>query len=107
MLHKAPAAFGLVTFLLHENLDRVRIRKHLIAFSFAAPVMALSTFCLLSFNKGDHLGTFQATGVAMLFSAGTFLYVSTVHVLPEVTNSGSKGGGGKGFSKCELFMLVL
>lgn len=24
-------------------------------------------------------------GVAMLFSAGTFLYVATVHVLPEIT----------------------
>ena len=48
------------------------------------------------------VGTFQATGVAMLFSAGTFLYVSTVHVLPEVTNI-----GGKGFTKCELLMLIL
>ena len=26
----------------------------------------------------------DSTGVCMLFSAGTFLYVSTVHVLPEV-----------------------
>ena len=39
----------------------------------------------------------------MLFSAGTFLYVSTVHVLPEVTNVGH----GSGFSKCELLMLVI
>ncbi len=30
MLHKAPAAFGLVTFLMHEGLERVRIRKHLV-----------------------------------------------------------------------------
>jgi zinc transporter 9 len=26
----------------------------------------------------------EATGYCMLFSAGTFLYVSTVHVLPEI-----------------------
>jgi zinc transporter 9 len=26
----------------------------------------------------------DSTGLCMLFSAGTFLYVSTVHVLPEV-----------------------
>ena len=39
----------------------------------------------------------------MLFSAGTFIYVSTMHVLPEV-----KGGGtGNGFSKCELLMLSI
>ena len=49
------------------------------------------------------MDTLQATGVAMLFSAGTFLYVSTVHVLPEVTSVGH----GNGFSKCELIMLVI
>ena len=53
MLHKAPAAFGLVTFLLHENLERFRIRKHLIAFSFSAPVMAVLTYGLLVSNKSD------------------------------------------------------
>lgn len=30
------------------------------------------------------------TGVAMLFSAGTFLYVAAVHVLPELT---ARAGG--------------
>ena len=49
--------------------------------------------------------TFQATGLAMLFSAGTFLYVATMHVLPEVTNMSS--GHSHNFSKGELFMLVL
>ncbi|XP_026685015.1 zinc transporter ZIP9-like [Diaphorina citri] len=44
MLHKAPAAFGLVTFLLHEGVDRKRIRKHLLVFSLAAPTLALVTF---------------------------------------------------------------
>lgn len=28
-----------------------------------------------------------STGVGMLFSAGTFLYVATVHILPEVSSS--------------------
>lgn len=31
----------------------------------------------------------NATGIAMLFSAGTFLYVATVHVLPELMTRGS------------------
>ena len=49
MLHKAPAAFGLVTFLLHEGLDRNRARKHLLIFSVSAPMLALITFiCLAS-----------------------------------------------------------
>ena len=47
------AAFGLVTFLMHENLDRARIRKHLLTFAFSAPVTALLTFILLVANKGD------------------------------------------------------
>ena len=48
MLHKAPAAFGLVTFLLHEGLDRNRARKHLLIFSVSAPMLALITFICLS-----------------------------------------------------------
>ena len=61
---------------------------------------------------------FPLTGVAMLFSAGTFLYVSTVHVLNEITqtshsstsehtdnthvqNSNSK------LSSMELFLVVV
>lgn len=107
MLHKAPAAFGLVTFLLHEGLDRNRTRKHLLIFSVSAPSLALLTFISLAWtgsNEGK-FDTFQATGLAMLFSAGTFLYVATMHVLPEVTNMSS--GHSHSFSKSELFMLVL
>ena len=54
MLHKAPAAFGLVTFLLHEGVERTKIRKHLLTFSFAAPTLALTTYILLAMNMtGD------------------------------------------------------
>merc|ERR1719273_34356 len=109
MLHKAPAAFGLVTFLLHEGLDRNRARKHLLIFSVSAPILALITFiCLSSGSEAidGKFDTMQATGLAMLFSAGTFLYVATMHVLPEVTNMGN-GGHSHGFSKTELFLLTL
>lgn len=107
MLHKAPAAFGLVTFLLHEGLDRNRTSKHLMIFSLSAPSLAILTFICLSWsgNNDGKFDTFQATGLAMLFSAGTFLYVATMHVLPEVTNISS--GHSHNFSKGELFMLVL
>ncbi len=57
------------------------------------------------------MDTLHATGIAMLFSAGTFLYVATVHVLPEVVSKtgggGGHGGHGGHFSKCDLFLLVL
>ncbi|XP_046316955.1 zinc transporter ZIP9 isoform X3 [Marmota monax] len=44
MLHKAPAAFGLVSFLMHAGLERNRIRKHLLVFALAAPVMSMVTY---------------------------------------------------------------
>jgi hypothetical protein len=43
-----PAAFGLVSFLLHEGFDRNRIRKHLFVFAMAAPVLAVVTYIVLS-----------------------------------------------------------
>ncbi|CAB4064358.1 SLC39A9 [Lepeophtheirus salmonis] len=87
MLHKAPAAFGLVTYLLHEGLERNTVRKHLIIFAFSAPVTSIVTFIGLQ-HRGGSMDTIGATGIAMLFSAGTFLYVATIHVLPEVTSLG-------------------
>jgi len=111
MLHKAPASFGLVTYLLHEGLDKPRIKRHLLVFSLAAPILAIVTYLLLTLHGQGNLDTLSGTGTAMLFSAGTFLYVATVHVLPEVTNVGhghSHGGDGKaGFSKAELMTLVV
>lgn len=101
MLHKAPAAFGLVSFLLHEGIDRQRIRKHLAIFSAAAPLLTLLTYFGIGQDQKETLQNVNATGIAMLFSAGTFLYVATVHVLPELTSGGpagghSHGGGGSG-----------
>ncbi|CAG7719369.1 unnamed protein product, partial [Allacma fusca] len=102
MLHKAPAAFGLVTFLLHEGLDRNRIRRHLAVFCLAAPIMAIITYFGISPEGKENLSTMNATAIAMLFSAGTFLYVATVHVLPEVTKDSQNG-----FTRKELVALVL
>uniref|UniRef100_A0A6G1S3L9 Zinc transporter ZIP9 n=1 Tax=Aceria tosichella TaxID=561515 RepID=A0A6G1S3L9_9ACAR len=84
MLHKAPAAFSLVVLLLHNGLKPPTIRKHLLAFSLSAPIAAIVTYYGLSQQGKEALRRNNATGVAMLFSAGTFLFVATVHVLPEL-----------------------
>ncbi|KAJ0182879.1 hypothetical protein K1T71_000855 [Dendrolimus kikuchii] len=120
MLHKAPAAFGLVTFLMHAGLDRNRIRKHLLIFSCSAPLLALLTYFGIGNESKQTLSDFNATGIAMLFSAGTFLYVATVHVLPELTHpqphshtllpmqeggTPKKGFGGLQF--CEMIILAI
>ncbi|XP_077178714.1 zinc transporter ZIP9 [Paroedura picta] len=111
MLHKAPAAFGLVSFLMHAGLERNRIRKHLLVFALAAPVLSMVTYLGLSKSSKQALSEVNATGVAMLFSAGTFLYVATVHVLPEVGGMGhshkTEAAGGKGLSRLEVAALVL
>ncbi|XP_017000291.1 zinc transporter ZIP9 [Drosophila takahashii] len=88
MLHKAPAAFGLVTFLLHEKVDRQQIRRHLALFSLSAPLLTILTYFGIGQEQKETLNSVNATGIAMLFSAGTFLYVATVHVLPELTQGG-------------------
>lgn len=116
MLHKMPAAFGLVSFLLHEGFERNRIRKHLLVFALAAPVLAVITYIILSQRSVESLHDTKTTGIAMLFSAGTFLYVATVHVLPEVSSSKSQHSNPdgsviikehKGFRSKDLVAIVI
>ncbi|KAJ3045347.1 hypothetical protein HDV00_010217 [Rhizophlyctis rosea] len=100
MLHKAPSSFGLATFLLQEGHPRRTVRQHLLVFSLAAPIAALFTFIILQqYGIEDPDVMRKWTGILLLFSAGTFLYVATVHILPEIYSSGkggSPGGGGGG-----------
>lgn len=116
MLHKMPAAFGLVSFLLHEGFERNRIRKHLLVFALAAPVLAVFTYVILSQRSVESLHDTKTTGIAMLFSAGTFLYVATVHVLPEVSSSKTQHSNPdgsvvikehKGFRSKDLMAIVI
>jgi len=113
MLHKAPAAFGLVSFLLHEGFDRTRIRRHLTVFAFSAPVLAIITYVGLNQSGKDTLVNNNATGIAMLFSGGTFLYVATVHILPKLARisvsdqlNGSSELAHVGFTFVELALMV-
>merc|ERR1719369_1455926 len=61
MLHKAPASFGLVTYLLHEGLERSRIKKHLLVFALAAPLFAILTYLLLTLQGQGNLDTLSGT----------------------------------------------
>ncbi|UJR14679.1 hypothetical protein I4U23_001672 [Adineta vaga] len=102
ILHKAPAAFGLVSFLISDGVDRKRIRRHLLIFSLAAPIMAILTFVILKSRIRDTYSV-DSTGIAMLFSAGTFLFVATVHILPEVQSHYDD----RQFRAVELLILIL
>lgn len=99
MLHKAPAAFSLVVLLLHNGLRPTSIRRHLLAFSMSAPIAAIVTYYGLSQSGKEALRQNNATGLAMLFSAGTFLFVATVHVMPELIQN-------KLLTPREMFFLI-
>lgn len=90
ILHKAPASFGLVSYLMHTGLQKKYIQGHLLAFSAAAPIVAIATYFILH-ASGSSADQNSTTGIGMLFSGGTFLYVATVHVLPEVSSSRNVG----------------
>ncbi|KAI1367834.1 Zinc/iron permease [Xylaria arbuscula] len=84
MVHKAPAAFGLTSVLLKQGLSKRAARGHLIVFSLASPFGAWLTFILVSFLGGGEQGAVSQwwTGMLLLFSAGTFLYVA-MHAMQE------------------------
>jgi len=77
MIHKAPAAFGLTSVLLKQGRSKRQTRAHLIVFSLAAPVAAITTWVLVNMIGGEGVkegqGTEFATGMLLLFSGGTFL----------------------------------
>ncbi|TPX57600.1 hypothetical protein PhCBS80983_g03740 [Powellomyces hirtus] len=93
MLHKAPSAFGLATFLLADGYSRKSVQQHLLVFSVSAPLAGIATFMFLSGNGvSDPVTMAKWTGILLLFSAGTFLYVATMHILPEIYST-SRGRG--------------
>jgi len=96
MLHKAPSAFGLSTFLLDSGHSRKTVRQHLLAFSCSAPAGAIATYASLKWfvSDGAAFDMNKWTGILLLFSAGTFLFVSTVHILPEVCSRPHGSGHG-------------
>jgi len=81
MLHKGPAAFGLSSFLKHINVGASKSKLYLVLFALSSPIVAILTFFAL---KDTSFATDDNIGLALLFSAGTFVYVATVDVLPEV-----------------------
>jgi zinc transporter 9 len=75
LVHKAPAAFGLTSVLLKQGLSKRAARGHLIVFSLASPLGALTTWLLIKVLGGHAAGErgHWWTGMLLLFSGGTFL----------------------------------
>jgi len=89
LMHKIPATLGLGTFLGHCALPLRHIFLHLLAFTATSPTMAIVSFHVLqssSLADSSRQALGKYVGILLLLSAGTFLYVSTLHILPEVYN---------------------
>ncbi|KAF7560322.1 hypothetical protein G7046_g3821 [Stylonectria norvegica] len=101
MIHKAPAAFGLTSVLLKQGLSKRAARGHLLVFSLAAPVGALGTWFLITVlgggNLDDEVGQWW-TGMLLLFSGGTFLYVA-MHAMQEDSGSHNHDHGSNGYAE--------
>ncbi|RDB17793.1 Zinc transporter ZIP9-A [Hypsizygus marmoreus] len=89
IIHKAPTSLALTTSLLATSLPRAKCKKHLIAFSASTPVGAIASYLLFSLLGNGDGGW---TGIALLISGGTFLYVATV-LQPVSEHSGSHTPG--------------
>ncbi|KAJ4313500.1 hypothetical protein N0V84_009377 [Fusarium piperis] len=93
MIHKAPASFGLTSLLLKQGLSKRAARGHLIVFSLAAPFGAIVTWIIITLLGGSKVeGDHWWTGMLLLFSGGTFLYVA-MNAMQEDNTVHSHGHG--------------
>ncbi|KAL9541618.1 hypothetical protein MBANPS3_009023 [Mucor bainieri] len=109
MLHKAPASFALTSVLLAGGLSHATIRKHLLLFALAAPLGALFTYFALYFfsSSSTSASTLEYwTGVLLVFSGGTFLYVA-MHALQEASESKHNHGSGQQHQKADQSQLFI
>ncbi|GAA6007668.1 hypothetical protein JCM10207_004834 [Rhodosporidiobolus poonsookiae] len=97
MVHKAPTAFALSSLLTSSPATSPGfVRRALVLFSLAAPVGAVATYALLSLlgqgaseDGGASASLAWWTGLALVFSGGTFLFVAT-HAVREQDKKGEK-----------------
>ncbi len=84
LTHKVPAAFSLTLFSQHAHGNRRRTWFDLAIFSLAMPLAVLGTWAVLGVLSD------QVLGLVLLFSAGTFIYVATIDVLPSVLQANKR-----------------
>lgn len=92
-MHKIPATLGLGTFLSHMKLSTKAIFMHMLAFTSTSPAFAIGSYHILlstklEDNSKKDLGKW--VGMLLLLSAGTFLFVATIQILPDVLKSKEK-----------------
>ncbi|KAI0049466.1 Zip-domain-containing protein [Auriscalpium vulgare] len=74
-IHKVPTALAYAVSLVSASLPRAVCRRHLLAFSASTPLGAILSYALFRLVDGTNI---HRAGIALLISAGSFLYVATV-----------------------------
>ncbi|EGV63088.1 hypothetical protein PSN45_004643 [Yamadazyma tenuis] len=78
IIHKLPTCFSLSCLLLQKGVNAEMVKIHILAFALTTPLFAILTWiALLAVNPSD-----TVIGILLLFSSGTFIYIST-HILGE------------------------
>ncbi|KAF9646220.1 hypothetical protein BDM02DRAFT_3118971 [Thelephora ganbajun] len=77
-IHKAPTALALTTSLLASGVNRPDCKMLLAIFSASTPTGAALAYLFLWFFQSADGDKNHWTGIAMLVSGGSFLYVATV-----------------------------
>ena len=80
LVHRVPAALSLGVFSSHENATSTSLWGGLLLFALATPAGAITAYFVLDNASGS------LVGIVLLFSAGTFIYVTTVDTLPSIHN---------------------
>lgn len=62
LMHKAPASFGFVSYLLSEGIDRSRAKRYLLLLALSAPVASFITYFGISASAKEALFYYNATG---------------------------------------------
>lgn len=88
IMHKAPAAFGLCTYLLNTGWGLRRTRRAMFIFSCASPISALLVY--LAIVSLPVLNQPLSVPLCLLLSGGTFLYAACIHILPETVGPGGR-----------------
>lgn len=94
IIHKIPTAFSLGTILSKEGIPDKLVLIHLGLFALLTPILTWITFTIISVSSTQIQ---FLTGILLLFSSGTFLYV-VYHVMNEFQDGMFEDGGEGGSS---------
>jgi len=76
LIHKAPTTIAFTTSLLSTPLPRSEIKKYIAVFASSTPLGALASYALFYILGAGTAG--DMSGLALLVSGGSFMYVATV-----------------------------